>query len=394
MKEQKFLFLAIQQLVLLFYFVVTTVIFFLALQQGNDGVSLRLFGGGDDGYFYWEQAKNIAEGKDAILTSVYPLIIGYLLKITGFESVYVIRLFNYVGFVMLVLFGLYLNNIFYNFETRDKENNIYISRILILIIFLCYVSLIMNVTLSIYRDVWIYLMYLVSVVCSIHLIFIRRKEMLFIILLFLSICILGLFRKYAVLSFLIAIIIYFLYQKIKIINRPMNACILLLVLGGVYYTFFVDFNVPLVNMSLRDVLNYRNYFIEDAAGGSQMWINLDQSTFAAFIINYLHSYLGNLLGPLPWHIRGITTLFVFITETIIFCVVLFILWKKRRALLPVQKYVLLHAFVWISMIALSNDNIGAATRLRPVAWILILIVFASIYPKIYTEEEKRGEGNE
>jgi hypothetical protein len=57
------------------------------------------------------------------------------------------------------------------------------------------------------------------------------------------------------------------------------------------------------------------------------------------------------------------------------------LWKKRTIITKMQRYVLIHAFVWISLIAVLNDNIGTATRLRPVAWILILVVFASLYSK-------------
>ena len=56
--------------------------------------------------------------------------------------------------------------------------------------------------------------------------------------------------------------------------------------------------------------------------------------------------------------------------------------EKRNLISSVQKYVLLYSFIWISLIAVSNDNIGTATRLRPVAWILIIIVFVSVYSKI------------
>lgn len=76
MREKKYLYLTIQQLLFLTYFILTTIIFFIALSQGNEGVSIRLFGGGDDGFFYWNQAKNIAHGEPAVLTSIYPLIIG------------------------------------------------------------------------------------------------------------------------------------------------------------------------------------------------------------------------------------------------------------------------------------------------------------------------------
>jgi len=382
MKHKKFLFLTIQQFVFLTYFILTTVIFFIAINQGNEGVTLKLFGGGDDGFFYWKQAKNIAAGQNAVLTSIYPLIIGYLIKITGIESVYLIRIFNYIGFVVLVVCALYLIEVFLKFEENDIESKyIYNSKILILTSFLCYASLQMNLNLSIYRDVWIYTLYLISTILSIKVIFYKEKRFVYFILLLASLWLLGEFRKYALISFLFTISIYFSYKKFRRLKNPLLILTLLIILFGVYYTFFMDYRLPYVRMSLRNALNYRNSALTTYSGGSQMWINLDQPFFGMFFVNYLHSYMGNLLGPLPWHIRGMSTLFVFFVETIPMVLILRFLWNNRKIISKIQRYTLLHTFVWISLIALSNDNIGAATRLRPVAWILILIVFSSTYAK-------------
>lgn len=112
-----------------------------------------------------------------------------------------------------------------------------------------------------------------------------------------------------------------------------------------------------------------------------MWINLEQSNYIMFLINYIHSYVGNFIGPLPWHISSKATMLVFIIETIPMLMILAYLWKKRHHITPVQKYMFLHALVWISLIAVSNDNVGTATRLRPVAWVPILIVFAVVYAR-------------
>lgn len=152
-------------------------------------------------------------------------------------------------------------------------------------------------------------------------------------------------------------------------------------LFGVYYTYFIDHLVPIVNMPLRAVLNYRLASLTTHFGGSQMWISLEHTNYLVFLINYLHSYVGNLIGALPWHISGKATLIVFFLETIPMTLILLFLWKKRKLISNVQKYTLVHAFIWISLIAVSNDNIGTATRLRPVAWILILIVFVMVYAK-------------
>lgn len=110
-----------------------------------------------------------------------------------------------------------------------------------------------------------------------------------------------------------------------------------------------------------------------------MWISLNGSNYILFLINYLHSYMGNLLGPLPWHISGIPTLLVFLIESIPMFLILRYLWKKKNQLTQVQKYILLQAFVWIAFIGITNDNLGAATRLRAIGWILFIIVFVVVY---------------
>lgn len=382
MRGQKYLFLTVQQFVLITYFTLTTVIFLVALNYGTEGVTLPLFGGGDDGLTYWAQAKNVAAGYDAVITSIYTIIIGNLIKLTGIESVYLIRIFNYIGFILLVVFSSHLVQKMFKMEQikihPQVVNN---ARILILICFLFYISLLMNINLSIFRDVWIYTLYLLSTILSIRIIFYKRRRWYYLIVLLPVLWLLGGFRKYALLAFILTVIIYFTYKTIIRLNRPVLVLTILLLLFGVYYTFFMDLVLPVVRMSLRAALNYRLSALTIYSGGSQMWISLEHTNYFMFLINYIHSYIGNLIGPLPWHISGKATLFVFFAETIPMSLILIFLWKKRNLLSSVQKYTLLHAFVWISLIAVSNDNIGTATRLRPVAWILILIIFVMVYAK-------------
>lgn len=394
MKQTKYLFLTVQQFVLLITILLTTVIFFLALYQGNDGVTLKIFGGGDDGAFYWNQAQNVVAGKEWTRTSIYPLIIGYLIKFTGVDSPYIVRLFNYFGFILLIIFSFNLIKLQFLFEVnRFSPKTIYRTRILLLLSFLFYVSLQMNINLSILRDIWIYTLYVISIAFSIRLIFFKKNRLINILGLFISLWFLGEFRKYALLSFVLAISIYFLYRLFRRLNNSKIFTFFVIILFGIYYSLFIDYTIPIVNMSLRQALTYRAMSLTTYSGGSQMWISLNQPNYFLFLLNYIHSYIGNLLGPLPWHIKGVSTLIIFIVESIPMILIIRFLWKKRRLLSKVQHYILLHAFVWISLIAISNDNLGTAMRLRPVAWTLILIVFVVIYSKnkyLNSTMEKRG----
>lgn len=378
MKPKKLFLLTVEQFVFLIYLLVTTIIFFAALSQGNEGVSLSLFGGRNDGYFYWEQAQNVAAGEPWIRTSIYPLIIGTLIRITGIESVYLIRLFNYLGFIILVILAMRLikEQVLYDEEKIDSRY-VYSSKILLLIAFLFYASLQMNVNLSIYRDIWIYMLYAASIYLSVKILFYKNRLVYIVASLF-TLWLLGEFRAYALLSFILALLVFLTFKKVAIFRNPARVIFIAVIIFGAYYTFFIDTTLPIVNMSLGDALNYRDLA---SRGGSKMGINLDQPNFILFLLNYIHSYIGNLIGPLPWHIHEASTLFVFVVETMPMFLILRFLWKKRCLLSPMQKYILLHAFVWISLIAVSNDNLGTITRLRPVAWILILTVFVVAYSK-------------
>lgn len=380
MNKNKYLFLTVQQMLFLAYFLLTTIIFLLSMKSGNDGVTLSIFGGGDDGFFYWKQIQNIYEGKPWIRTSIYPLIIGSIMKLTGISSVYLIRILNYFVFIFLIMFSMYLIKFQFRCDKYKIESQyMYNSRVLLLLFFLFYVSIQMNVNLSIYRDVWIYMIYTLCVYLSIKIIFLKKNRLFRIFPMLLFLWLLGEFRKYALLSFLFATGIYFVYRKIKIIRNSKRFILLSLFMLGLYYTFLIDFTI--MDMSLKEALNYRASSLNAYSGGSQMNINLDQPNYFMFLINYMHSYTGNLLGPLPWHVSGISTLFVFLVETIPMLLILRFLWKKRRLITNVQKYILIHGFVWVSLIGFTNDNLGTATRLRPVAWILIFIVFVVVYSK-------------
>lgn len=380
MRQKKLQYLTIQQFTFLVYFALTTLMFFLAISQGNEGITFRLFGGGDDGYFYWIQAQNVAEGSEWIRTSIYPLIIGTLMKVTGIKSVYLIRLFNYIGFLLLVIFSLKLLNVQFKMDdNRINKEYRYKAKTLILVSYLFYASLQMTLNFSILRDIWVYTIYVLSIYLSVKLIFCKKNRFFYFFVLIASVWFLGEFRGYAMLSFLLSIVIYFAYTKVKLLKKTKRLAFVSVVAFAMYYSFFMDLTIA--GMSLRRALNYREASLEQFHGGSQMWISLDQPNFILFLINYAHSYIGNLIGPLPWHISGVSTLFLFLVETIPMILILRFLWKKRNLITKVQKYILVHGFVWVSLIGFINDNLGTAARLRPVAWILILIVVVVVYSK-------------
>jgi len=124
-RRNNLLILSLMQLLYIFYFVLTTLIFFISFNSGYEGVTVRLFGGGDDGFLYWNLARDIASGfswEDLWIPSIYPVILGYILKFTGSSSVYTIRIFNYLGFILFTICGLKMIDLIYSW---NKEKNLW-----------------------------------------------------------------------------------------------------------------------------------------------------------------------------------------------------------------------------------------------------------------------------
>ena len=283
MRQKKLQYLTIQQFTFLAYLFITTLMYFLSLSQGNEGVTYRLFGGGDDGYFYWIQAQNVADGNTWIRTSIYPLIIGTLMRVTGIENVYLIRIFNYIGFLLLVAFSLKLIKAQFKMgDNRIDQEYKYKAQTLLLVSYLFYASLQMNLNFSIIRDVWIYTVYILSTYISVKLIFYKKNRFFHFITLVFSVWLLGEFRGYAMLSFLLSLGIYFAYTKVKLLKKPRRLVFVGVGAFAMYYSFFMDFTIS--GMSLRRALTYRASALDMYSGGSQMRISLDQSNFILFLI--------------------------------------------------------------------------------------------------------------
>ncbi|WP_029594846.1 hypothetical protein [Exiguobacterium chiriqhucha] len=379
----------VKYLVLFYYLLATTVFYALAIYATGNGVSYHLFGEGDDGVFYWEQAMNVFYDLSWIRTSIYPWVIGKLMQLIGTESVFAIRLFNFVGMALLIHFALKLVSIqLATTELGEKEERIrHYAYLYALFCFIAYISLFINITTSIYRDVWIYMLYIAATYLAIRWLF--EKNWTYFLLLIPTVWLLGEFRTYALLSFVMATVLWLTLQAVRKVAGPFVILTLALVIFGVIYTFFMDVQVPIVDKTLRSALQYRSDGIGFLAGGSQMGIRLDASNYFGFLFNYVHSYLGNLVGPLPWDVRGLTILLVFFIEALPMTLILLFLWSRRAYVTKVQQFILMQAFVWNGLIAITNDNIGTALRLRAIAYLLILLVFVVAYSRHRAEHVKQ-----
>lgn len=377
-------------LIILINFIITTFIYYISFSKGYDGISLFSIGNGDDGYFYWAQAINILNGRAWVQTSIYPLLIGYIMKFSGIHHVYLIRIINLIAliFVYIVSVQVLKKAVSNNGEKEFHISTIYIS--FFLLILLWYPSLLLYTHLSIYRDVWIYLLYLFNILLSISLVATKKQKFIKFTLLLIGLYLLYGFREYATFSFLTAVISFLLYAYLQERGKAKLFISLFVFAFIVYYSFFIDFNIPIINKSLKDVLLFRSEGIEFFSGGSQMNIVLVQPNILLFLVNYAMSFVGNLVGPLIWQVTGISTFFVFVTESIPLILTLIILYRKRHLLNKVESYLLLHGLIWNGFISIFNDNIGTASRLRVPTIILLIIICFSMLVRLKNENGKKN----
>lgn len=383
----------VKYLVLFYYLFATTLFYALAIYATGNGVSYHLFGEGDDGVFYWEQAMNVFYDLSWIRTSIYPWIIGNFMQLIGTDSVFAIRIFNFMGMVLLIHFALKLvsfqvassNLVEQEYDIRQR------AYLLTLFSFVAYISLFINITTSIYRDVWIYMLFVAATYLATRWLF--EKNWTYFLFLLPTVWLLGQFRTYALLSFVAATALWLIVHLFRKMIPPIFFLGFALILLGLTYTFLIDVQIPIVDKTLRDALQYRSDGIGILAGGSQMGIPLDVSNYFIFLFNYVHSYVGNLIGPLPWHIRSVTTVVVFFLEAMPMIFMLAFLCFKRSWITSVQGFILTQAFVWNGLIAITNDNVGTALRLRAIAFLFILFVFVVLYSRHRSEITKKIESN-
>lgn len=358
------------------YFLLTSVIYLYSMSHGYDGLGIPLFGGGDDGEFYYQEALNVADGRLAVLTSIHSVILGWILKVFQTDEVYILRAFNFIGSVLTLFVGLKI------LSTLQLNKKNLTGGILFVLLLAYYPSFLLNSNLSIARDAWIVFYYLLSILLLFNVL--RLKEVfvkaLYFIFLLLSLWLLFGYREYGLLSFLASSILYFSFIHKKPSMKRIRFLVLFLVIGfSVIYTFLKSFTFPIVHLSLQDILGYRADGIELYAGGSQMNISLDQSNVVLFYINYFYSIVSNVLGPLPWQFTGISSVIIFFAESLLFLFIVYQLYKYRNNIGKYDYFLIINSVVWFMLIGIFNDNIGTAARLRMVGWVPLFIVFAKVY---------------
>lgn len=349
--------------------VMSLISYFFSKYRGGIGLDgLLSLGAGNDSNFYWSQIYNYFYNPhyELIETSIYVPIMANLVKLVGILDPLVIKIFNFIAYCLFLV--LVTKEMF--FISADVKNRF--MPITITIVCICiYPSLLINVTSGIYRDIWIVLF--MTIVTFNYLKLISNFSWFLFIKLALFIFILTMFRPYAGLWAVISVSFASLYLKIPS-NKFRHLLIYLLIVFFVWYTFFKNIKIPIVNMSLIDVFNYRGDDDVSTLAGSDFFAPLNQPNLLLFIKNYLYSFFSNLMGPLLWQWKSLSTIFTGLVEGFPILSMLVLLVKNRKRLSSNEVIIIFFILIWIAMISFSNNNLGTAARLRMYAVIQLMVI--------------------
>ncbi|MFQ3726949.1 hypothetical protein ABLV92_06670 [Staphylococcus equorum] len=348
----------------LLIFILNIVFYMYSMYIGLDGFDVNMFGGGSDGSFYAQEAINFAESNPYIYTSIHIPILGSILKVFGTENLFILKLFNQIGNILLLVVTIYLSILI-----MGKIN--YKKMFFVILINLIYPSLLILSTISIYRDSWILFYYILALCFLIQ--YIKNGSNVFNFLFLVTLIPLFLYREYAIIPL---IIIYILYHLMKFINLKILLLILFICMN-ITLIFFRDFEFPVINMSLADALSFREQGVEMMDGGSQLNINLETTNIFNFYANYFYSFISTVFGPFIWQANSISMLMLMVVESIPFLFITYFLLRKIKTMSTSELVIIIASLILFLEVSLINDNLGTATRVRILGWLPLIVLTIS-----------------
>lgn len=364
--------LIVINMMLIIYILINYFIYTLSVRRGGTGIGFQFFGGGNDGELYYNHINLILEGLTPKVTSIYPYVMAGILFVFQSNNAFLIK---FVNLIVLVLY-IYKSFQIYICISNGQKNSFF------LLFGFLYVSMWANSFQSIYRDPWIYYLFAAAIyefLCFSKSDF-RKMSSLFLFLI--HVAIIYFFRPYASFSILITGFVITISYALNIRVKSIIVLFLFVILG--VYLYIPDYVFLIVNKSLRDALSYRNFFVVDYSGGSQMGLFFPESNLIQFLQSYMTSFLNHMLGPFPRYINSISIFIIFLLESLPLLFMHAYIFLNRKMLTQNHIDLYLFGFVWIVLISFSNDNIGAMTRLRVPYVVIVYTLFLSL----------KGENNE
>lgn len=341
-----------------------------SVSVGRRGLSPSVIGGGDDGDFYLRVAEQVARTGEVAQGLpnpwLWPGLIGRLMYYTGWQGTVPFKVVLFAASLGTAGVGVLLLRLLAADVLRARvpaRVEVALSGLLIL-----FPSTLMVTSYSIYRDAVIYFLAMTSVY-FVYRVLVRREWRYWVPL---AVSAWGLFefRWYAAVAVGVGALLWF-----PLTGGRTRAT--MWKVGGVvatFATFGVAVQFGLLG-AIQENLEVRDTF-EVLGGGSNIGISYTGSSVFLWPLLYVYSFLSNAIGPLPNQINGLNTLMGFILEVPALLFVLSRVVKSRVSREPGPGLVLIIALCWFALIAIYNDNVGTALRLRIVGYQFLFVVAA------------------
>ncbi|KIS04341.1 hypothetical protein [Paucilactobacillus wasatchensis] len=385
------------------YFLISLFIYLYSVKVGELGASVSGLPGGNDSQLYWTQIVNNfkifkTSNMQNVTSTSYTPIMSIIVSVIGILDPLVVRIVNLFVFYALLfqvssLLSFLSDKMGLSYQSNRSARN-YLGAVFIL-----YPALIFSVCFGIGRDIWIYLAFISVMKYSCK--WLSYKHLIDAIFILAWWIFLFSLRKYQAISVLLAGIIFLIFRRISFKS------FLWLMLSSIFilffwFTFFKSVELPVVNMSLMDALQFQSGYRTEFGtvvlvnyGSSDFMGAYSTTNFPLFIIQYIYSFVCNMLSPLIWQFKSLQLIVVGITEGFLIQFCIFMLMKKRELLKKIIKsnpcffFLLIQAIFWNVVIAFSNKNIGTGIRLRIPEFIIFIVVYIIVK---FKEKEDKNEG--
>lgn len=336
-----------------------------SVENGRRGLAPVVLGG-DDGQLYLRVAEYLADTGRMPFTfpNVWPIFMGRIMGLTGIRGVLPFKLVLFAASFGTAWFGVRLLRMLVADTIRLRTpagTEVLLAGLLIL-----FPSTLFVASYSIYRDAVIFFLAMLSGYLAYRGLI--RRERAFLIALLPTLYALFQFRWYATVAIAIGVLLWLPFTggiRKSVSWKLVGATVVAVVAVGAIALGLLA--------RLEGILQFRDYF--DATGAqSNIGVSYSGSSFVLWPLLFVYSFLSNLIGPLPNQIKSANTLVGFLMETPILAVVLWHVWGTPLRRRPEAVLLLTISVVWFVFIAIYNDNVGTALRLRVVGYQFLFII--------------------
>ena len=341
-----------------------------------------LASGHDDG-FYFGAAADSARGVDlGVLPSFYPRALGALFVLTGPDLI-AGKMLNVVAGSLAVAIGVLLARDLAREEAildgkaewesvASGERAGHIAGFA-----LCFYPSLLWYSTQLVKDPILIFFGLWALLVAVRLL--RRPTWSQVLLLPLTLYGLFVFRTYAALTLVFAIMLFTLrFRRQWLLPIVLAAALGPLAIGQGLF----GWNQIQPWLDGERLESFRE--VVYSTGGSAANVSVDYSSPLGFLFSYPYSFATAMFGPFPWQWRGGASLAAVPEVLVIWPLIP--LWmrglrevgrgRKNRASGGYSALLLLFSLVLLASVALFSDNIGANTRLRLLPWSAFLVLAA------------------